>query len=82
MVENNTALLPPRTSPRRCKVPGLKALTLKKAKAKLRKAHCRLGKVTKKQSRARKGRVIAQSPKRGALRTNGAKVRVVLSRGR
>jgi beta-lactam-binding protein with PASTA domain len=38
--------------------------------------------VTKRRSHARKGRVIAQSPKRGAVRKNGAKVRVVLSRGR
>ena len=66
----------------RCKVPNVKKLTLEKAKTKLRKAHCRLGKVTKKKSRARKGRVIAQSPKRGAVRKNGTKVRVVLSRGR
>ena len=81
-VPENHSLPEPVTPPHSCKVPNLKKLTLKKAKSKLRKAHCRLGKVTKKKSHARKGRVIAQSPKRGAVRKNGAKVRVVLSRGR
>lgn len=66
----------------RCKVPKLRGLTLSNAKTALRKAHCRLGKVTRKKSRARKGRVIAQTPKRGAVRRNGTKVGVVLSRGR
>ena len=66
----------------RCKVPKLRGLTLKKAKTKLRKAHCRVGKVTKKKSRTRKGRVIGQKPKAGSLRRNGTKVALVLSRGR
>jgi Glycoside hydrolase family 44/PASTA domain len=66
----------------RCKVPKLTGLTLKKAKAKLKKARCRLGKVTKKRSAKRKGRVIAQKPKRGSVRKAGTKVSVVLSRGR
>ncbi len=64
-----------------CKVPKLKGLTLKKAKAKLKRAHCSLGKATKKRSRVRKGRVIAQTPKPGAVRKNGARVNVVVSRG-
>jgi hypothetical protein len=75
---------PPVSTPAvvRCKVPSLAGLTLTKARAKLKKAHCRLGKVTKKRSRVRKGRVIAQKPKRGAVRRKGARVGVVLSRGR
>ncbi|HEX6712105.1 MAG TPA: glycoside hydrolase family 44 protein [Thermoleophilaceae bacterium] len=65
-----------------CKVPKLIGLTLTTAKAKLKKAHCRLGKVTKKRSEKRKGRVIGQKPKRGAVRRSGTRVSVVLSRGR
>jgi beta-lactam-binding protein with PASTA domain len=66
----------------RCKVPKLKGLTLSKAKARLKKANCRLGKTTKKKSRVRKGRVIAQAPKSGSVRRSGTRVNVVLSRGR
>lgn len=66
----------------RCKVPKLRGLTLTKAKAKLRKAHCAAGKVTRKRSRARKGTVIAQAPKAGSIRRRGSKVALVLSRGR
>ena len=64
------------------KVPKLTGLTLKQAKSKLRKAHCRLGKVTKKRSAKRRGRVIAQKPKRGSARRSGTRASVVLSRGR
>jgi hypothetical protein len=73
---------PSATTTTRCRVPKLKGLTLKKAKARLKKAHCRLGKVTKRRSRVRKGRVIAQKPKPRAVRRKGARVNVVLSRGR
>jgi hypothetical protein len=66
----------------KCTVPKLTGLTLKKAKAKLRKAHCRLGKVTRKRSAKRKGRVIAQKPKPRTRGKAGLKVAVVLSRGR
>src|SRR4051795_8426130 len=69
-------------TPPRCVVPKLIGLTLKKAKAKLKKAHCRLGKVTKRKSRKHKGHVIAQKPKPKTKRAAGSKVRVVLSRGR
>jgi hypothetical protein len=64
-----------------CVVPKLKGLTLAQAKKKLRNAHCRLGKVTKKHSAQRKGRVIAQKPKPRARLKAGTKVAVVLSRG-
>lgn len=70
------------TMPSRCKVPNLKGATLKQATARLRKAHCRLGKVARKKSRVRTGRVIAQTPKARTLRANRARVNVVLSRGR
>jgi hypothetical protein len=81
-VSEPTPVPTPTRPPVRCRVPKLNGLSLKRAKAKLRKAHCRLGKATKKKSRARKGRVIAQKPKRGSVRRSGTKVSVVLSRGR
>ena len=66
----------------RCVVPKLIGLTLAKTKARLKKAHCRLGKVTKKRSPKRKGRVIAQRPKPRSHVKPGTRVAVVLSRGR
>jgi beta-lactam-binding protein with PASTA domain len=65
-----------------CKVPALKKLTLKQAKVKLKKAHCRLGKVTKKASKLKKGRVIATKPKAKTRLKANAKVALVVSRGR
>lgn len=68
--------------PVRCHVPKLKGLRLGKAKAKLEKAHCRLGKVR----HAHKGRrhrhriVIRQTLKPGSVRAEGTKVGVTLSR--
>jgi beta-lactam-binding protein with PASTA domain len=63
-------------------VPKLVGLTLKKARGKLLKAHCRLGKVTKKASSAKKkGRVLSQKPKPGKRLANGAKVKVTIGKG-
>jgi beta-lactam-binding protein with PASTA domain len=54
-------------------------LTLAKAKAKLRKAHCATGPVRRTRSR-KIGRVIRQSPKPGAVKPRGFKVRLVVGR--
>ena len=63
-------------------MPKLRGLTLAKAKAKLRKAHCKLGKVTKKAPPgAQKGKVIGQKPKPGRKLKNGAKVNVTVGKG-
>ncbi|HEX4805333.1 MAG TPA: S8 family serine peptidase [Conexibacter sp.] len=65
-----------------CKVPKLANLTLSHARRALSKAHCQLGKVVK--PRARKGHrppplvVRATSPKAGAIRAAGAKIRLTL----
>jgi len=65
-----------------CKVPKLRGKSLRAAKRALKKAHCRLGRVHK--PRARRGSslpalvVLASRPKRGAVRTADAKVRVTL----
>ncbi len=67
----------------KCKVPKLVGLTLKKARTKLLRAHCRLGKVTRKASSLKKkGRVLSQRPKPGKSLRSGSKVNVTVGRGR
>jgi hypothetical protein len=62
-----------------CKVPKLKGKKLSKAKKRLRKAHCKPGKVklTKGVSKA-KGKVVKQKPAPGKLKAPGAKVKLTL----
>jgi len=64
----------------KCKVPQLVNLKASTAKARLKKAHCALGKVTTpKKHKKRKGLVIRkQSRKAGATAADGAKVNVTL----
>jgi subtilisin family serine protease len=66
-----------------CTVPRLRGLTLVGAKRSLAKKGCALGRVSKTYSRrVRRGRVVAQRPGPGLRLRRGAKVSVVLSRGR
>ena len=52
------------------------------AKTRVRRAHCRVGKITRKHSSPRKkGKVIAQSPRAGKRLANGAKVNLVVGKG-
>ena len=51
------------------------------AKVAVRRGGCTVGRVTRKYSRVRKGRVIAQRPKAGTRLPAGASVALVLSRG-
>jgi subtilisin family serine protease len=66
-----------------CVVPRLAGLSLTRAKAKLRRAHCALGRVTK--PRARRGRrlpslvVKSTNPGAGARRAEGTKVKLTLA---
>jgi uncharacterized repeat protein (TIGR01451 family) len=65
-----------------CKVPKVLGLKLAKAKTKLRKAHCRAGKVRKKFStRRKKGKVVAQKPKAGKRFKAGTKVALWIGKG-
>ena len=59
-----------------CVVPNLEGKTLKKAKKRLRRAHCRLGKVRPKGQET--GKVEKQHPKPGRVRAAGHKVSVKL----
>jgi subtilisin family serine protease len=66
-----------------CVVPRLRGLTLAVAKRSLARKGCALGRVTKAYSRrVRRGKVIGQKPAPGLRLRRGAKVAVVLSRGR
>jgi hypothetical protein len=66
----------------RCTVPRLKGLTLTGARRALSRAHCKLGRVAK--PRARRGRrlpplaVRSSTPGKGAVRAEGARVKVTL----
>jgi beta-lactam-binding protein with PASTA domain len=64
-------------------VPKVIHLKLKKAKARIRRRHCRVGKITRRHSSLRlKGRVIKQRPKASRRkRPNGFKVRLVVGKG-
>jgi beta-lactam-binding protein with PASTA domain len=56
--------------------------TLAKAKTRIRAAHCKVGKVTRKASSSRlKGKVIKQSPRAGRRFANGHKVNVTVGKG-
>ena len=66
-----------------CTVPRLRGLTLTGAKRSLAKKGCALGRVSRAYSkRVRRGRVLQQRPGPGLRLRRGAKVAVVLSRGR
>lgn len=65
-----------------CVVPKLKGLRVKTAKKKLRKAHCKPGKVAHRHSnKIKEGRVIRGGKHRGAKLPAGSKVKLVVSSG-
>jgi hypothetical protein len=72
-------LPPPPPAPVQCRVPRVIGLRLTPARARIRRAHCSLGRVRRVQSR-RVGRVISQSPRAGARRPRAARVNLVVGR--
>jgi trypsin len=67
----------------RCVVPRLRGKTLAAARVALSRGNCRLGKVTRAYSRSvRLGRIALQRPAAGVRLARGARVSVVVSRGR
>jgi len=71
-----------RTPPRRCVVPRVVGLKLPVARRKIVRAQCRVGRVTKVVSSARKrGRVVAQSPRPGRRFAAARKVNLKVGRG-
>jgi uncharacterized repeat protein (TIGR01451 family) len=66
----------------KCHVPKVVGKKLAAAKSRVRAAHCRVGKITKKKSsRKKKGRVLAQSPKPGKTLPAGSKVKLTVGKG-
>jgi len=57
-------------------------MALAAAKQKIMRANCRVGKVRRAYSRMKKGHVISQKPKFGAVLPKGGKVTLVISNGR
>jgi beta-lactam-binding protein with PASTA domain len=67
---------------RQCVVPKLSGFTLRRARTALTKARCQLGKVTRRRSRTRRGRVIRSSQRAGRRLGAGTRIALVVSRGR
>ena len=70
---------PPPQPPQRCVVPRVVGLRLGTARKRIRRAHCRVGRVRRAYSR-RVGRVLAQSPRAGARRPAGTRVNLLVGR--
>ena len=62
-------------------VPRVRGLTLSKAKARIRTAHCTTGAVSRAYSRTKAGLVISQKPAPGSHLLRGRAVSLVVSRG-
>ncbi len=76
-----TAAPPPRKAPR-CVVPRVVGRPLARARRMLVRAHCRTGKISRRFSHKVRGRVLSQRPRTGVRRPVGARVDLVVSRGR
>jgi Tol biopolymer transport system component len=73
----------PKTPTTACVVPNVKGKTLAAAKRSIDAHHCSLGRVRNAKSRTiKKGHVISQKPKPGRRLAAGAKVGLVVSKGR
>jgi beta-lactam-binding protein with PASTA domain len=69
-------------APVSCTVPKLLGLSLSKARAKIRRAHCSVGVISRKSSTgAKSGKVLTQAPKAGKKLRNGAKVGLTVGKG-
>ena len=66
----------------RCRVPRVLGLRLATARSRIRRSHCRVGRVRRQRSSRALGRVVAQSPRPVARRARGTRVHLTVSRGR
>ena len=69
----------PAAAAKRCVVPKLKGRTLAAAKRALKRAGCRVGKVSKRRSRKHAGTVLAQSKRAGRRLPRGTRVKLVVA---
>ena len=77
-----TAQPPPPPPPPKCKVPKVVGKKLPTARRMITRAHCRVGRVRRAKSRKPLGRIVEQSPRWGVKRARGARVSLVVSRGK
>lgn len=78
-----TATFAVKAKPHKCVVPKVKGKALAAARQAIKSHDCSVGKVTHKTSRTiKKGHVIAQKPKPGSRLSHGAKVDLVVSKGK
>jgi beta-lactam-binding protein with PASTA domain len=61
-------------------VPRVIGLSLGRAKKKIRTAHCRVGRVTRRSTSRHPGRVIGQRPRPGTIKPAGFRVNLVVGR--
>jgi PASTA domain-containing protein/VCBS repeat protein len=70
-------------TPGLCTVQNVQGKTLPAAKRTIERANCRVGKIRRAYSKSvKRGRVISEKPKPGAVLRNRGKVNLVVSRGR
>lgn len=83
MGPNDFAVVRYLAAPPPCKVPNVRGKKLAAAKARIKRARCAVGKVTRKPSkRVTKGRVLSQRPRAGVSVPSATKVSLVVSKGR
>lgn len=75
-------LCPATRPPVRCRVPRVVGLRLAQARARIKRANCRVGRLRYVRSTRARGRVLTQSPRPRASRARGTRVHLTLSRGR
>ena len=74
---------PTQTNPRRCVVPRVRGKSLRTARAAIKRGHCRVGRVRMTfSSRIKAGRVVSQTPRAGARLAVGARVHLMVSKGK
>ena len=78
----SVVVLPAIVVPARCVVPNVRGRTLRRAKAAIRRGVARRGEFAGCTRSVRRGRVISQTPRAGARLVRGAKVNLVVSKGR
>ena len=72
----------PPPPPARCRVPRVIGLRLGRARQRIRRANCSVGRVRRVRTRrSLRGRVIGQSPRPGAVRRRGFPVNLLVGRG-
>jgi uncharacterized delta-60 repeat protein len=71
---------PPPAPAARCRVPRVVRLRLARARTRIRRAHCRVGRVRSVRSRRFRGIVVKQSPRAGRRVARGTRVNLVVGR--